>query len=121
MEVTAKVILNTLESESASLGALEQKRLFNEVMEDYSNIRLKRKRIAAVREDRYYNALQIKHANAITCHKSQGGQWSTLFVDNPFWKGEISVEDLKWLYTAITRATHKVYFVNFDDKFFANS
>ncbi|NCB18564.1 MAG: ATP-dependent endonuclease [Bacteroidia bacterium] len=121
VEVTAKVILNTLESESASLGALEQKRLFNEVMEDYSNIRLKRKRIAAVREDRYYNALQIKHANAITCHKSQGGQWSTLFVDNPFWKGEISVEDLKWLYTAITRATHKVYFVNFDDKFFANS
>jgi exodeoxyribonuclease-5 len=120
VEIEAKVILNTLESETASLSMEEQKRLFAEVMEDYSHIKVKRKRIAAVREDRYYNALQIKHANAITCHKSQGGQWNAVFIDNPFWRGELSLDDLKWLYTAVTRATEKVYFVNFDKKFFKN-
>ncbi|MDD2418909.1 MAG: AAA family ATPase [Bacteroidales bacterium] len=120
VEIEAKVILNTLESETASLSMEEQKRLFTEVMEDYSHIKVKRKRIAAVREDRYYNALQIKHANAITCHKSQGGQWNAVFIDNPFWRGELSLDDLKWLYTAVTRATEKVYFVNFDKKFFKN-
>ena len=118
VEIDARIILDTLESESASLGSEQQRALFNSVMEDYSHIKLKRKRIAAVREDIYYNALQIKHANAITCHKSQGGQWKSVFIDNPFWKDEISKDDLKWLYTAITRATDKVYFVNFDDRFF---
>ncbi|PKP00208.1 MAG: ATP-dependent endonuclease [Bacteroidetes bacterium HGW-Bacteroidetes-8] len=118
VEIEARVILDTLESESASLNSEQQRALFNSVMEDYSHIKLKRKRIAAVREDIYYNALQIKHANAITCHKSQGGQWKNVFIDNPFWKDEISKDDLKWLYTAITRATDKVYFVNFDDRFF---
>lgn len=118
VEIDARIILDTLESESASLGSEQQRALFNSVMEDYSHIKLKRKRIAAVREDIYYNALQIKHANAITCHKSQGGQWKNVFIDNPFWRDEISKDDLKWLYTAITRATDKVYFVNFDDRFF---
>lgn len=118
-EIEARIILDTLESETASLGNDIQRALFNSVMEDYSHIKLKRKRIAAVREDKYFNALQIKYANAITCHKSQGGQWKTVFIDNPFWKGEISKDDLKWLYTAITRAVDKVYFVNFDDRFFA--
>lgn len=66
-----------------------------------------------MREDSYFNALQIKHASAITCHKSQGGQWSCVFVDNPFWRDEIELEDLKWLYTAITRASEKLYLVNF--------
>jgi len=118
VEIDARIILDTLESESASLSSEQQRALFNSVMEDYSHIKLKRKRIAAVREDIYFNALQIKHANAITCHKSQGGQWKNVFIDNPFWKDEISKDDLKWLYTAITRATDKVYFVNFDDRFF---
>ncbi len=118
VEIDARIILDTLESESASLGSEQQRALFNSVIEDYSHSKLKRKRIAAVREDIYYNALQIKHANAITCHKSQGGQWKSVFIDNPFWKDEISKDDLKWLYTAITRATDKVYFVNFDDRFF---
>ena len=58
----------------------------------------------AVWEDKYYNALQLKYANAITCHKSQGGQWKCVFIDNPFWQEELTVDDLKWLYTAITRA-----------------
>lgn len=118
VEIKAKIILDTLESETASLGSEQQKKLFEEVMEDYSHIKVKRKRIAAVREDKYFNALQIKFASAITCHKSQGGQWSAVFIDNPFWNNETSVDDLKWLYTAATRATKKLYFVNFDDKFF---
>ena len=117
-EIEARIILDTLDSETASLGNDIQRALFNSVMEDYSHLKLKRKRIAAVREDKYFNALQIKYANAITCHKSQGGQWKTVFIDNPFWKGEITKDDLKWLYTAITRAVDKVYFVNFDDRFF---
>ena len=87
---------------------------------DYSHIKTKRKRVAAVREDKYFNALQIKFASAITCHKSQGGQWNTIFIDNPFWGQEITADDLKWLYTAITRATGKIFFVNFEDKFFVN-
>lgn len=118
-EIEARIILDTLDSETASLGSEQQKLLFNSVMEDYSHIKIKRKRVLAVREDKYFNALQIKYANAITCHKSQGGQWNTVFIDNPFWRGEITIEDMKWLYTAITRAVSKVYFVNFDDKFFA--
>lgn len=118
VEIKAKIILDTLESETASLSSDQSKKLFSEVMEDYSHIANKRKRMLAVREDPFYNALQVKHANAITCHKSQGGQWKSIFIDNPFWKGDITTEDLKWLYTAITRAVDKVYFVNFDKRFF---
>ncbi|MFA5850442.1 MAG: AAA family ATPase [Bacteroidales bacterium] len=118
VEIKAKVILDTLDSETASLGAEQQRRLFTEILEEYSDIKTKRKRIAAVREDKYFNALQIKFASAITCHKSQGGQWSRVFIDNPFWSDQISLDDLKWLYTAMTRAIDRVYFVNFDNKFF---
>ena len=118
VEISAKVILDTLSSESANLGNEQSRALFFAVFEDYSNIKGKQKRVAAVREDKYYNALQIKYSNAITVHKSQGGQWKNVYIDNPFYKGEITIEDLKWLYTAITRAVDKVYFVNFDDRFF---
>lgn len=118
LEINAKVILNTLESESASLSSEQSKLLFSGVLEDYSHIKQKRKRLSAVKEDLYFNALQIKYANAITCHKSQGGQWRVVFIDNPFWKDQIVAEDLKWLYTAVTRAVDKVYFVNFDQRFF---
>ena len=118
IEISGKVILDTLSSESANLGSEQSKALFFAVYEDYDNIKNKRKRVAAVREDRYYNALQIKYSNAITVHKSQGGQWKNVYIDNPFYKGEITSEDLKWLYTAITRAVDRVYFVNFGDRFF---
>ena len=120
IEISAKVILDTLSSESANLGSEQNKALFFAVFEDYDDIKIKRKRIAAVREDKYYNALQIKYSTAITVHKSQGGQWRNIYIDNPFYKGEIGIEDMKWLYTAITRAVDKVYFVNFDDRFFDN-
>ena len=115
-EIVAKVILDTLESESASLTYEQANMLYQGVNEDYSHITTKKKRYDAVREDKYYNALQLKYANAITCHKSQGGQWRCVFIDNPFWQDELTVDDLKWLYTAITRATEKVYLVNFKDK-----
>ena len=117
-EIVAKVILDTLESESASLTYEQSNALYHGVNEDYSHITTKKKRYEAVREDKYYNALQLKYANAITCHKSQGGQWKCVFIDNPFWQEELTVDDLKWLYTAMTRATVKVYLVNFKDDLF---
>ena len=121
VEIVAKVCLDTLESESASLTYEQQNMLYNGVNEDYADLKTKKKRWEAVREDPYYNALQLKYANAITCHKSQGGQWSCVFIDNPFWQEELTVDDLKWLYTALTRAVEKVYLVNFKDGYFANA
>ena len=118
-EIVAKVILDTLESESASLTYEQSNMLYQGVNDDYSHLTTKKKRYEAVREDKYYNALQLKYANAITCHKSQGGQWRCVFIDNAFWQEELSVDDLKWLYTALTRATEKVYLVNFKDELFA--
>ena len=117
-EIVAKVILDTLESESASLTYEQSNMLYQGVNEDYAHITTKKKRYEAVREDKYYNALQLKYANAITGHKSQGGQWKCVFIDNPFWQEELTVDDLKWLYTAMTRATEKVYLVNFKDELF---
>ena len=117
-EITAKVILDTLESESASLTYEQSNALYQGVNEDYAHLTSKKKRYEAVREDKYFNALQLKYANAITCHKSQGGQWRCVFIDNAFWQEELTVDDLKWLYTAITRATEKVYLVNFKDELF---
>ena len=118
-EFVAKVILDTLDSESPSLTYDQQNALYLGVNADYAHIKNKRKRYSAVREDHYFNALQLKYANAITCHKSQGGQWKCVFVDNPFWQDELQAEDLKWLYTAITRGVEKVYLVNFKDENFA--
>ncbi len=117
-EIVAKVILDTLESESASLTYEQSNMLYQGVNEDYAHLTTKKKRYEAVREDKYYNALQLKYASAITCHKSQGGQWECVFIDNAFWQEELTVDDLKWLYTAITRATKKVYLVNFKDELF---
>jgi exodeoxyribonuclease-5 len=117
-EITAEVILDTLDAETAALTYEQQNQLYHGVDEDYSHITSKKKRYEAVREDKYYNALQLKYANAITCHKSQGGQWKCVFIDNPFWQDDLLPDDLKWLYTAITRGVEKVYFVNFRDTFF---
>lgn len=119
VEVTAKVCLDTLESESASLTYEQQNALYAGVSADYAGKGSKKKIYEAVREDKFFNALQIKYANAITCHKSQGGQWRCVFIDCPFWQEEQSLDDLKWLYTALTRGVEKVYLVNFKDSFFA--
>jgi len=116
--LVARVCLDTLESEQASLGYEQQKALFEGVLADYADLPTKKKRYEAVKNDPFYNALQIKYANAITCHKSQGGQWKCVFIDNPFWHEDLSLDDLKWLYTAITRGVEQVYLVNFPDRFF---
>lgn len=117
VEITAKIILDTLSSEQAALSAEQQAALYRGVNEDYSDIKNARKRYLAVREDKYFNALQVKYATAITCHKSQGGQWRCVFIDNPFWQ-DLTLDDLKWLYTAVTRGVEKIFFVNFKDSFF---
>ena len=118
LEITAKVILDTLESESASLTYEQQNALYMGVSADYADRGSKKKIYEAVREDKYYNALQLKYANAITCHKSQGGQWRCVFIDCPFWQEEQTLDDLKWLYTALTRGVQKIYLVNFKDSMF---
>ena len=118
VEIDAKIILDTLNSVSPSLDKEQQKMLFEGVYADYEEVTVRKKRMEKVREDKYYNALQIKYATAITGHKSQGGQWKCVFVDNSLWKDDISMDDLKWLYTAITRGVEKVYLVNFKDKYF---
>lgn len=118
-EVEMKVLLDVLESDAPSLGQEASQALFTGVLADYADLPTKKKRYDAVRSDPFFNALQIKYAHAITCHKAQGGQWRCVFVDNPFWQDELQEEDLKWLYTALTRAVEQVYLVNFRDSFFA--
>ena len=117
-EIVAKVLLDTLESESASLTYEQSNALYQGVSADYSHLTSKKKRYDAVREDPFFNALQLKYADAITCHKSQGGQWKCVFIDNPFWQDFLTPDDLKWLYTALTRAVEQVYLVNFKDELF---
>ena len=117
-EIVAKVLLDTLEAESPSLTYEQANALYKGVDADYSHITTRKKRYDAVREDPFFNALQLKYANAITGHKSQGGQWKCVFIDNPFWQEFLTPDDLKWLYTALTRAVEKVYLVNFKDELF---
>ena len=118
-EVEMKVLLDVLESDAPSLGQEASQALFTGVLADYADLPTKKKRYDAVRSDPFFNALQIKYAHAITCHKAQGGQWKCVFIDNPFWQDELLEEDLKWLYTALTRAVEQVYLVNFRDGFFS--
>lgn len=117
-EVQAKVCLDTLTSESAALTYEQQNALYAGVSADYADRSSKKRIWEAVREDPFFNALQLKYADAVTCHKAQGGQWSCVFIDNPFWQEVQTLEDLKWLYTALTRAVEKVYLVNFKDRMF---
>ncbi|MCL2727644.1 MAG: AAA family ATPase [Bacteroidales bacterium] len=114
LEINAKVLLDTLHLETPSLGTERQGQLFSEILLDYAHIRGRRKQVMAVKEDPYFNALQLKYAAAVTTHKAQGGQWKAVFVDYAFW-GDVqhSVEDLRWFYTAFTRATEVLYLVNF--------
>ncbi|MCD8207208.1 MAG: AAA family ATPase [Bacteroidales bacterium] len=117
-EIVAKVVLDTLESESPSLTYEQQNMLYAGVDADYADVRPKKRRYEKVREDEYFNALQLKYANAVTGHKAQGGQWKCVFIDNPLWAEEVTIDELKWLYTALTRAMEKVYFVSFRDVYF---
>lgn len=112
-ELETTVIMDTLTSEAPSLTRSQNEALYNNVMEDYQDVPLKADRMKAIREDKYYNALQVKFAYAVTCHKAQGGQWSHVYVDQGYMADEmLTPEYIHWLYTAFTRATDKLFLVN---------
>ena len=119
--LNCKVLLDTLYSESPSLSGVDSKRLFETVQVDYMHILDKKLRLEEMKRDPYYNALQIKFAFAVTCHKAQGGQWPAVFIDQGYLTDEmLNTEFLRWLYTGITRSTNELFIVNFNDKFFSN-
>ncbi len=118
-EIEAKIMMETLNIDSASLSAEENKMFFYKVMEDYQDLPNKKQQYARTKNNPHFNALQVKFAYAVTCHKSQGGQWNTAFIDQGYFTEDmISVEYLRWLYTAFTRATDKIYLVNFKKEFY---
>ena len=113
LELDVTVLLDTLQSEAPALTRQQQEQLFNAVWEDYPEIRDKRERMKRLRQDPYYNALQIKYAYAVTCHKAQGGQWQHVYIDQGYITEDmLSPDYFRWLYTALTRATEKVFLVN---------
>lgn len=111
------LLLDTITSESPSLTYEESNRLYQEVMKDYEG-ETKYKMFQKVKENEYFNALQVKFSYAITCHKSQGGQWNTVFVEQPYLPDGIDRDYIRWLYTAITRAKDKLYLIGFKDENF---
>lgn len=114
------VFLDTLNSETASLSYEESNRLYQEVLLDYQDEISQYRKLQKVKENEYFNALQIKFAYAVTCHKSQGGQWNTIFIEQPYLPDGISKEYIRWLYTAMTRTKEKLYLIGFKDDFFEN-
>lgn len=119
LEIDCKILLETLSIETASLGYEDSQRLFQSVAEDYQDIRSKKKRWEKIRENEHFNALQVKFAYAVTCHKAQGGQWNAVFVDQGYLVEDmLNVEYLRWLYTAFTRPVKELYLVNFNKEFF---
>lgn len=118
-ELDVKIVLDTLMSESAALPQSENNRLYQSVLEDFSDVKTKRERMEKVKTSPYFNALQVKFAYALTCHKTQGGQWDTVFIDQGYLNEKmLNVEFLRWLYTAVTRATKKLFLINFEERFF---
>ena len=119
-DLDVKIILDTLMSESAALTQPDNNRLFQAVMEDYQDVPSRRERLEKVKANPYFNALQVKFAYALTCHKTQGGQWDSVFIDQGYLNDKmVNLEFSRWLYTAVTRATRKLYLVNFEERFFS--
>ena len=112
------LLLDTLTSESPSLSYEESNKLYHEVGKDYAHEKSKYKQLLGIKGNSYFNALQVKFSYAVTCHKSQGGQWKTVFIEQPYLPDGQNVEYLRWLYTAVTRAQEKVYLIGFKDDFF---
>ena len=112
-ELTVTALLDTLTADAPALTREQQEQLFNSVMDDYAHIPLKADRLKQLRQDRYYNALQVKFGYAVTCHKAQGGQWAHVYVDQGYMTDDMLTPDYyHWLYTAFTRATDKLFLVN---------
>jgi exodeoxyribonuclease-5 len=119
LEIESKVMMDVLHLDTPALPSEKNKELYQSVLADYLHIKTRRKQFEAVRNNPYFNALQIKFAYAVTCHKAQGGQWERVFIDQGmFNRNEISIDYLRWFYTALTRSTDKVYLVNFSDNWF---
>ena len=125
--LSVKIILETLTSDSPALTNEESERFYKAVEEDYMDIPNKRERYKAMKQNPYFNALQVKFGYALTCHKTQGGQWPTVFIDAPYinnvethGRASLQIGDLRWFYTAVTRAQKQLYFVNFKDDYFVN-
>ncbi len=118
VELQVKVLLDVIELETASLGREEQKGLYMSVAEDYPEAGSRRQKAVKISTDPYYNALQVKFAYAVTCHKAQGGQWKSVFLDQGFFTDEMLNQDyLRWLYTGFTRASEQLYLVNLAKEF----
>lgn len=118
-ELETRLLLDTIMSEAPALSQEDNKRLYESVLQDYSDVADRRMRLKKVKEDPFFNALQVKFAYAITCHKAQGGQWPCVFVEQGYLTDEmINTEYLRWLYTAVSRATEKLYLVNFNKEFY---
>ncbi|MCD7935851.1 MAG: AAA family ATPase [Tannerellaceae bacterium] len=118
LEVDLKILLDTLQSESPSLSKEQNDKLFYTVLEDYEDVPTKAGKYRKMKEDPHYNVVQVKYAYAITCHKAQGGQWKNVFLDFGYLTEEMMGEDFyRWLYTAVTRATERLYLVNVPDEF----
>ncbi len=119
-ELETRLLLDTIMSDSPSLSQEDNKRLYTSVSADYADIADRRMRLKKVKEDGFFNALQVKFAYAVTCHKAQGGQWDCVFVEQGYLTDEmINTEYMRWLYTAVSRAKTKLYLVNFNKEFFA--
>lgn len=120
--LSVKILLETLTSDSPALTQEESDRLYKAIEDDYMDIPNKRDRYKAMRQNPYFNALQVKFGYALTCHKTQGGQWPCVFIDAPYIKENesLQISDLRWFYTAVTRAQKQLYFVNFEDSYFVN-
>ena len=112
------LLLDTIHAETPSLSYEDANRLYQEVMRDYEEETSKYKKFLKVKNNKYFNALQVKFSYAITCHKSQGGQWDTVFIEQPYLPDGINRDYLRWLYTAVTRAKNKLYLIGFKDDFF---
>ena len=119
-ELDVKLLLDTINVESASLPYKDIRNMFEEIMKDYEEEPNRKKKIEKVRKNPFFNALQVKFAYALTCHKTQGGQWDYVFIDAGYLKAEhLNKEYLRWLYTAVTRATRQVLLINFDESFYS--
>ncbi len=122
VELDCKIFLDTLSIETASFSYEQNLKLYEAVSEDYLEIRNKKERWKKIKENPYFNALQVKYAYALTCHKAQGGQWKAVFIDHGYLTEDmLDTEYYRWLYTAFTRPTEKLYLVNFDKGFFEGS
>ncbi|HEY4652578.1 MAG TPA: ATP-binding domain-containing protein, partial [Pontibacter sp.] len=120
-ELETKIMLDTLHSDAPALPADQNKKLYDQVLQDYMDIPNKRERAKELKKNPYLNALQVKFAYALTCHKAQGGQWQAVFVEQGYLKDDMVNEEFaRWLYTALTRSSEELYLLNFNAHLLAN-